>query len=216
MELRQKVQEMHSVPRHMWDKVRVCSHICGCKRAEVSRAPACRAQGVRIPVFISGTIVDNSGRTLSGQTNEAFWNSISHAKPLAVGLNCALGAKQMKPFLQRLSAIASCYVFAYPNAGLPNAMGGYDDTPAQMADDVSDFAKEGLLNMTGGQRVCARSLAIAALVDLVLNLALVPLFGVMGAAVAVSAALLTGAALNYRAACARLGYDIGIWAVVRR
>lgn len=82
--------------------------------------------GKRIPVFISGTIVDNSGRTLSGQTNEAFWNSVSHAKPLAIGLNCALGASDMKQYIENLSKCADCYVFCYPNAGLPNAMGGYD------------------------------------------------------------------------------------------
>ncbi len=84
------------------------------------------AKGCRIPVFISGTIVDNSGRTLSGQTNEAFWNSVQHAKPMAIGLNCALGASDMKKYIANLSACADCYVFCYPNAGLPNAMGGYD------------------------------------------------------------------------------------------
>ena len=104
----------------------------------------------RLPLFFSGTIVDQSGRTLSGQTTEAFFCSLMHCNPFAIGLNCALGAKQMKPFLTRLSNIAPCYVFAYPNAGLPNAMGGYDDTPADMARDVSDFAADGLLNLTGG------------------------------------------------------------------
>ena len=104
----------------------------------------------RLPLLFSGTIVDMSGRTLSGQTTEAFYVSLMHYKPFAVGLNCALGAKQMKPFLQRLAAIADCYVFAYPNAGLPNAMGGYDDSPAQMALDVSTFAQDGLLNLAGG------------------------------------------------------------------
>ena len=104
----------------------------------------------RLPLFFSGTIVDMSGRTLSGQTTEAFFVSLMHNKPFAIGLNCALGAKQMKPFLQRLSDVADCYVFAYPNAGLPNAMGGYDDTPAQMAADVDAFAAEGLLNLAGG------------------------------------------------------------------
>lgn len=86
--------------------------------------------GKRIPVFISGTIVDNSGRTLSGQTNEAFWNSVSHAKPMAIGLNCALGASDMKQYIDNLSKCADCYVFCYPNAGLPNAMGGYDQKGA--------------------------------------------------------------------------------------
>jgi 5-methyltetrahydrofolate--homocysteine methyltransferase len=104
----------------------------------------------RLPLFFSGTIVDQSGRTLSGQTTEAFYTSLAHTKPFAIGLNCALGAKQMKPFIQRLSQIAECYCFCYPNAGLPNAMGGYDDTPDQMAADVRDFAVDGLLNLAGG------------------------------------------------------------------
>ena len=93
-------------------------------------------KGKRIPVFVSGTIVDNSGRTLSGQTNEAFWNSISHCKPFAVGLNCALGATDMLPYMENLSKCADCWVFAYPNAGLPNAMGGYDQTGPEMAEEV--------------------------------------------------------------------------------
>jgi 5-methyltetrahydrofolate--homocysteine methyltransferase len=109
----------------------------------------------RLPLFFSGTIVDASGRTLSGQTTEGFFTSLMHNNPFAIGLNCALGAKQMQPFLTRLAKIATvaapdCFVFAYPNAGLPNAMGGYDDTPAQMAADVSGFAVEGLLNLAGG------------------------------------------------------------------
>jgi len=105
---------------------------------------------VRLPLMFSGTIVDQSGRTLSGQTTEAFFISHSHCKPLAIGLNCALGAKQMKPFMRRLSQIAGCFTFCNPNAGLPNAMGGYDDTPAEMAADVKDFAMEGFLNLAGG------------------------------------------------------------------
>lgn len=107
-------------------------------------------QGVRIPVFISGTIVDNSGRTLSGQTNEAFWNSVSHAKPLAVGLNCALGATDMKKYVANLSACADCYVFCYPNAGLPNAMGGYDQKGPEMAEEIRPFCEESLVNAIGG------------------------------------------------------------------
>jgi 5-methyltetrahydrofolate--homocysteine methyltransferase len=101
-------------------------------------------------VFVSGTIVDNSGRTLSGQTNEAFWNSISHAKPMAVGLNCALGAKDMIPYIANLSACADCFVFAYPNAGLPNAMGGYDQKGPEMAEECRPFLEQGLLNGLGG------------------------------------------------------------------
>jgi 5-methyltetrahydrofolate--homocysteine methyltransferase len=107
-------------------------------------------RGVRIPVMISGTIVDNSGRTLSGQTNEAFWNSVSHAKPFAIGLNCALGATDMKKYIANLSKCADCYVFCYPNAGLPNAMGGYDQKGAEMAEDIRPFCEENLVNAIGG------------------------------------------------------------------
>eukprot|EP00884_Botryococcus_braunii_P010648 jgi/Botrbrau1/19585/Bobra.0035s0068.1 len=107
-------------------------------------------KGVRIPVLVSGTIVDNSGRTLSGQTNEAFWNSINQAKPFAVGLNCALGAADMKPYVENLSKCADCYVFCYPNAGLPNAMGGYDQKGPEMAEEVRPFCAEGLVNALGG------------------------------------------------------------------
>ncbi|GAX83119.1 hypothetical protein CEUSTIGMA_g10545.t1 [Chlamydomonas eustigma] len=107
-------------------------------------------RGVRIPVMISGTIVDNSGRTLSGQTNEAFWNSVSHAKPFAVGLNCALGASDMKKYIANLSKCADCYVFCYPNAGLPNAMGGYDQKGHEMAEEIRPFCDENLVNAIGG------------------------------------------------------------------
>merc|ERR1719498_661012 len=106
--------------------------------------------GVDVPVFVSGTLVDQSGRTLSGQTGEAFYNSIRHAKPMCVGLNCGLGAKQMAPFLKRVSEVAECYVHVYSNAGLPNAMGGYDDTPEDMARDNLVFAESGFVNMIGG------------------------------------------------------------------
>ena len=108
------------------------------------------ARGVRIPVLISGTIVDNSGRTLSGQTNEAFWNSVRHAKPFAVGLNCALGAADMVPYVENLSSCADCYVFCYPNAGLPNAMGGYDQTGPEMAAEIKPFCEKRLVNAIGG------------------------------------------------------------------
>jgi 5-methyltetrahydrofolate--homocysteine methyltransferase len=106
--------------------------------------------GKKVPVIVSGTIVDLSGRTLSGQTTEAFYTSVRHMKPFAVGLNCALGADQMRPFLERLSKCAETYVSVYPNAGLPNAMGGYDDTPEQVADAVGVFATMGLINFAGG------------------------------------------------------------------
>ncbi len=107
-------------------------------------------RGRRWPLIISGTITDASGRTLSGQTTEAFWNSIRHAKPLAVGLNCALGAPEMRPYLAEVSRIADTFVSCYPNAGLPNAFGEYDESPKRQAGYVEDFADAGLVNMVGG------------------------------------------------------------------
>lgn len=101
-------------------------------------------------IMISGTITDASGRTLSGQTLEAFYTSVAHARPLSVGLNCALGASEMRPHIAELSHIASCYVSAYPNAGLPNAMGEYDEEPHQTAHFLEDWAKEGFVNIVGG------------------------------------------------------------------
>lgn len=103
-----------------------------------------------LPVMISGTITDASGRTLSGQTLEAFYTSVAHVKPLSVGLNCALGAKEMRPYIEELSQIASCYVSAYPNAGLPNAMGEYDERPEDTGHYLEDWAKEGFVNIVGG------------------------------------------------------------------
>ena len=103
-----------------------------------------------LPVMISGTITDASGRTLSGQTLEAFYTSVMHAKPLSIGLNCALGAKEMRPHIEELSQIASCYTSAYPNAGLPNAMGEYDEQPEETAHYLEDWAKEGFVNIVGG------------------------------------------------------------------
>jgi 5-methyltetrahydrofolate--homocysteine methyltransferase len=107
-------------------------------------------RGLRIPVMVSGTITDASGRTLSGQTPEAFWNSIRHVDPFVVGFNCALGAKELRPHVAELSRIAGTRVSVHPNAGLPNAFGGYDDTPEAMADILREFAREGFLNMVGG------------------------------------------------------------------
>ena len=104
----------------------------------------------RWPVVISGTITDASGRTLSGQTTEAFWNAVRHAHPLLVGLNCALGAKEMRPFLAELSRVADTFVSAYPNAGLPNAFGEYDEAAAETAETLSEFADAGLVNLVGG------------------------------------------------------------------
>ena len=103
-----------------------------------------------LPIMISGTITDASGRTLSGQTVEAFYTSIAHAHPLSVGLNCALGAKEMRTHIVELSNICQCYVSAYPNAGLPNAMGEYDEEPEQTAHFLEDWAKEGYVNIVGG------------------------------------------------------------------
>ncbi|MGH9406385.1 MAG: methionine synthase [Terriglobia bacterium] len=106
--------------------------------------------GRRVPVMVSVTIVDQSGRTLSGQTVEAFWISVSHARPLSVGINCALGAKQMRPYIEELSQVAPTYISCYPNAGLPNAFGGFDETPDRMAADLRDFADNGWVNIVGG------------------------------------------------------------------
>ena len=106
--------------------------------------------GRRWPVIISGTITDASGRTLSGQTTEAFWNSISHAKPLLVGLNCALGAKDMRPYIAEMARVAGAFVSAYPNAGLPNAFGEYDEAPDETAAIVGEFADAGFVNLVGG------------------------------------------------------------------
>ncbi|OLY84291.1 Methionine synthase [Smittium mucronatum] len=104
----------------------------------------------KVPVIFSGTIVDMSGRTLSGQTGEAFLTSILHSEPLAVGLNCALGATQMKPFMTNISKFSPKFAICYPNAGLPNSFGGYDETPEKMAESMRDFAKDGLVNLIGG------------------------------------------------------------------
>ena len=108
------------------------------------------ARGGRVPVMISGTITDLSGRTLSGQTTEAFHASIAHARPFAIGLNCALGARELRQYVEVLAGIADCAVSAHPNAGLPNAFGEYEQTPAEMAALVGEFARAGLVNLVGG------------------------------------------------------------------
>ena len=108
------------------------------------------ATGQTVPILVSGTITDASGRTLSGQTTEAFLISLSHLPLLSIGLNCALGAKDLRPYLQTLAAEAPFLVSAYPNAGLPNALGGYDETPEQMADAVEEYLQLGLVNILGG------------------------------------------------------------------
>jgi 5-methyltetrahydrofolate--homocysteine methyltransferase len=121
-----------------------------CKAALFGISETFDKVGSRLPVIISGTIIDASGRTLSGQTVEAFWHSIRHVKPFAVGLNCALGAHEIRPWIQELARVADCPVSLYPNAGLPNELGEYDDSPEHMSGVLADFAQEGLLNMVGG------------------------------------------------------------------
>ncbi|WP_412481244.1 methionine synthase [Azonexus sp. IMCC34839] len=106
--------------------------------------------GRRWPVMISGTITDASGRTLSGQTAEAFWNSLRHILPISFGLNCALGAKELRQYVEELSRVCDCYVSAHPNAGLPNAFGGYDETADMLADEIESWAKAGIVNIVGG------------------------------------------------------------------
>ena len=108
--------------------------------------------GRRFPVVVSGTITDASGRTLSGQTTEAFWNSVRHVRPLAVGINCSLGAALMRPYIEEMARVADTYVSCYPNAGLPNPMSetGYDETPVQTARLLEDFARSGFVNLVGG------------------------------------------------------------------
>jgi 5-methyltetrahydrofolate--homocysteine methyltransferase len=110
------------------------------------------AHGVRLPLIVSGTITDASGRTLSGQTTEAFWNSVRHARPLAVGLNCALGAALMRPYIEEMARVADTFVSCYPNAGLPNPMSetGYDESPETTARLVGEFARNGFVNIVGG------------------------------------------------------------------
>ncbi len=110
---------------------------------------AAREAAPELPLWISATVVDRSGRTLSGQTIEAFWTSIAHADPLIVGVNCSLGASEMRPYLVQLSKAATCLVSAHPNAGLPNAFGGYDETPEVTAGLMRGFAEDGLLNVAG-------------------------------------------------------------------
>ncbi|KGI77940.1 homocysteine S-methyltransferase family protein [Oleiagrimonas soli] len=109
-----------------------------------------RRRGGRLPLMISGTITDKSGRTLSGQTPEAFYIALAHARPLSIGFNCALGADELRPHVQSLASLAECRISTHPNAGLPNAFGEYDETPEQMARTLGGFAEEGLLDIVGG------------------------------------------------------------------
>jgi len=124
--------------------------VLNCKSAIYAIEEVFEEKGFRLPVIISGTITDASGRTLSGQTVEAFWISVKHAKPFAVGLNCALGAEEMRPHLETLAGIADCFISAYPNAGLPNEFGEYDQTAHEMCVFMEDFARSGFVNIVGG------------------------------------------------------------------
>ena len=121
-----------------------------CKAAIAAARAVFMDVGYERPILISGTITDRSGRTLSGQTPEAFWTSIAHAKPFAVGLNCALGADEMRPHIEALSRVADTRIMAFPNAGLPNAFGEYDETPDDMQRQMAPWAEEGLVNILGG------------------------------------------------------------------
>ncbi|MDX2133624.1 MAG: methionine synthase [Saprospiraceae bacterium] len=121
-----------------------------CKAALYAIDEVFEEKGVKLPIMISGTITDASGRTLSGQTVEAFWISVKHVRPFSIGLNCALGAEEMRPYIAELSRLADCYVSAYPNAGLPNEFGEYDQTPHDMCVFVEDFARAGFVNIVGG------------------------------------------------------------------
>jgi 5-methyltetrahydrofolate--homocysteine methyltransferase len=120
-------------------------------KAAIYAIESLRDEGVAVPpLMISGTITDRSGRTLTGQTPEAFWASMAHARPFSVGLNCALGAEEMRPHVRALSEVADVRVSVYPNAGLPNEMGGYDETPEQTAAHLGEWARSGLVNIVGG------------------------------------------------------------------
>lgn len=121
-----------------------------CKAALFAISEIKQDLGLTVPVMVSGTITDASGRTLSGQTVESFWISISHADLLSVGLNCALGASQMRPYIEDLSRVSNSYISCYPNAGLPNEFGEYDETSENMASVLESWAKEGFLNIVGG------------------------------------------------------------------
>lgn len=137
------------------------------KAAIIACNMAMQEADIELPLIICGTITDGSGRTLSGQTVEAFWISIAHAKPWAVGLNCALGAKEMRPFIADLARVADCRIIAFPNAGLPNAFGEYDETPEITSRHLGEWANDGLVNLVGG--CCGTSpahiMAIAQAVD---------------------------------------------------
>ncbi len=120
------------------------------KAAIFAAEEAAAETGRKIPLILSATLSDKAGRTLSGQTLNAFVTSVSHAKPLALGLNCSFGAVELKPYVKELGRIAPCYISTYPNAGLPNQLGEYDETPEKMAAQIKEFIDEGLVNIVGG------------------------------------------------------------------
>jgi len=124
--------------------------VLNAKAAVFAVKEAFEEHGTTLPIIISGTITDASGRTLSGQTATAFYNSLSHAEPISIGLNCALGAGELRQYIEELSISSSCYINAHPNAGLPNAFGGYDETPEEMAAEIGEWARSGFLNIIGG------------------------------------------------------------------
>ncbi len=129
--------------------IETCFDTLNCKAAIFAAEKVFDARGVKLPMIVSGTLT-NSGRMLAGQSVEAFYTSVKHARPLAVSLNCSFGAKQLHPYLKRLAEVAECPVAVYPNAGLPNLSGGYDETPAMMAADVEEYMRDGLVNIVGG------------------------------------------------------------------
>ncbi len=133
-----------------WLLVETVFDTLNCKAALFAIQNVQKEKGTKLPVSVSGTITDASGRTLSGQTTEAFWISVKHADLFSVGLNCALGAKDMRPYIETLSNVSHTWVSCYPNAGLPNAFGGYDETPVMMGEDVEEFMRSGFINVIGG------------------------------------------------------------------
>ena len=146
---RQQVRALHEGGVHLF-LIETITDTLNCKTA-IKAIKDLEDEGYEpLPIWISGTITDRSGRTLSGQTAEAFWNSVRHAKPFAVGFNCALGADLMRPHIAELARIADTLVAAYPNAGLPNAMGEYDEEPHQTSHELHEWAKDGIVNILGG------------------------------------------------------------------
>ncbi|MEM8615908.1 MAG: homocysteine S-methyltransferase family protein [Pseudomonadota bacterium] len=146
---RQQIKALNEGGVHLY-LIETITDTLNCKAA-IKAIKDLEAEGMEaLPIWISGTITDRSGRTLSGQTAEAFWYSIRHAKPFAVGFNCALGADLMRPYVDAIGRVSDTLVAAYPNAGLPNEMGQYDETPCQTACNVSAWAKDGLVNIIGG------------------------------------------------------------------